>query len=95
MPMFRKKPEIVEAMQLPSAAQEGATLEEMVAAAHGARTIADWCGGKLRINQDGPFLTFYNRCKAKPLDWVVKDEGGTFQVIKPDIFAATYEEVQQ
>ena len=44
-------------------------------------------------------LSFYSNEDETPRivkdDWVVKDENGNFYSVKPDIFKATYEEVEE
>ena len=85
MPMFRKKPVVIEAMQF---APVGSTGED-------AEIIEQWCGGKVTV-EDGYYLmidTLEGQMKASAGDWIIKGVQGEFYPCKPDIFAATYEEV--
>ena len=87
MPYFRKKPVVIEARPF----------TELT-----AREIEQWCveagtdaflvlvygmdQPHLRIRSPGGMLT------ADLGDWVIRD-GGAFSPMKPDLFAATYDEV--
>lgn len=85
---FRKKPVEIEAMQLD---------------ANNAAEVALWCGGALW--EDPMFFpeahrsthvvihTLEGTMHATPGDWVIKGIQGEFYPCKPDIFAATYDEV--
>jgi hypothetical protein len=87
MPMFRKKPVVIEAVQL--------TWENWNA-------ICDfvpipkvgWC-----IDDDLPHIamvidTLEGTHKANENDWIIKGVNGEFYPCKPDIFEKTYEAVE-
>ena len=86
MPMFRKKPVVVEAMQL----TDPNTPEQ----------VAEWCGG--RVEQlpragGGPsccivISTLEGDMRANVNDWIIKGTRGEFYPCKPDCFGDTYEE---
>lgn len=88
MPMFRKKPVVIEAMLW-----DGSILT--------ADLIEDWSGGKTACrvlidakNIVGPFLlidTLEGEMKASVGDWIIRGVKGEFYPCKPDIFAATYD----
>ena len=88
MPLFRKKPVVIEAMQL-----DGHTV-----------AIAEWlteCRQAFRSDTD-PFdakqdvlhiPTLEGEMTASPGDWIIRGVQGEFYPCKPDIFDATYEAV--
>ena len=78
MPKFRKKPVVIEAIQFRGNFDE---LEQFVGG------DAEFRGGKLVI------ATLEGAMTADPDDWIIKGIKGEFYPCKPDIFAATYEEV--
>ena len=89
---YRKKPVVIEAMQLPTDGDIARYVE-----------IADWLSGvgatavpavndlvgtAIRIpTLEGDML-------AQPGDWIIRGVAGEFYPCKPDIFDATYEEVR-
>ena len=87
---YRKKPVVIEAMQLTTA--------------NVMRLAAKWAGGKYREEQkpsdpsdvaywvDIP--TLEGVMKANQGDFLIKGVQGEFYPCKPDIFAATYDEVE-
>ena len=77
MPYYRKKPVVIEARQLTPV---------------NYMEIAVWCGGIARINTV-EIPTLEGTMTASPGDWIIRGVQGEFYPIKPDIFAATYEEV--
>jgi hypothetical protein len=83
---YRKKPVEVEARQL------GNDYDEDCA-------IIGWCGGRaVGIDDevgDGVLAidTLEGTMLAEHGDWIIKGAKGEFYPCKPDIFAATYEEV--
>lgn len=93
MPMFRKKPVVVEAVRFTDQPSEIDGPEpQWYSAAHtidrgdvGSVTYAD---GTLRI------CTLEGEMTASPGDWIVRGIKGEIYPCKPDIFAATYELVQ-
>jgi hypothetical protein len=78
MPMFRKKPVVIEAVQW-----SGLNNNE----------VRDFCrpvklqDGKLRIP------TLEGHIWASPGDWIIKGVNGEFYPCKPDIFEKTYDQV--
>lgn len=87
MKKYRKKPVVIEAMQL--------TKANVVEA-------AIWCGGvhtsitlgpgrrKVRVN----IRTLEGTMAADEGDWIIRGVEGEFYPCKPDIFAKTYEEAE-
>lgn len=82
---FRKKPIVIEAMQLN---------------VKNCEAIADWCGYKgMLIDYLSPkdnFMyidTLEGRMKANFGDWIIKGVKGEFYPCRNDIFEATYEAV--
>lgn len=87
MGMYRKKPVVVEARLL---------AEDV------APEIALWCGGRL-VEDFTPFTkhvlgldipTLEGVMRADVGDWVIRGVKGEFYPCKPDVFAATYEEIE-
>jgi len=91
---FRKKPVVIEAQQV--------TKDSFLSVMRwideeGGRT-GEWCWDK----DDDQFIveryltieTLEGHMKAQENDWVIKGVTGEFYPCKPDIFEATYEEVQ-
>lgn len=86
---FRKKPVVIEAVQLSTGNWQ---------------QIENWSHGKVRPIGD---FTHPNDIKgmniqtlegvmfAEPSDWIIRGIKGEFYPCKPDIFAATYEEVAE
>lgn len=88
MPLFRKKPVVVEARQLLAT-----DVSEMEA-------LAAWCGGRVRgysLPIDQRIIqidTLEGEMEASPGDWIIEGVRGEFYPCKPDIFAMTYEAAQ-
>jgi hypothetical protein len=79
MPMFRKKPVVIEAVQFIAANFN--EIEEFVGG------DAEFRGSELVVaTLEGPL-------RAAPNDWIIKGVKGEFYPCKPDIFEATYEAV--
>jgi hypothetical protein len=85
---FRKKPVVIDAMQLTESCDLNA--------------IRDFLGGesdrniKFSINYIQYTVTIHTlegMMTAQPGDWLIKGVKGEFYPCKPDIFAATYEAV--
>ncbi len=80
MPLFRKKPIIIEARQYTRNGLE-------------AEKVAEWCEGDQNDygvtihTPEGEMLGEYG-------DWIIKGVRGEFYPCKPGIFKETYEEVQ-
>lgn len=85
MPMFRKKPVVIEARLF-----DGDDLESHEA-------LASWCSGKLcGIQLAGRsrvimIQTHEGEMEASHGDWIIKGVKGEFYPCKPDIFALIYD----
>lgn len=82
---YRKKPVVIEAEQL---------TEE------NAPELAEWCGGNLYrrgMDEGGPLciliITLKYTHRADIGDWIAKGAAGEFYLVPPDLFAETYEKV--
>lgn len=82
MGTYRKKPVVVEAVQF----KAGCQMVEL---------IADVVAGRVRYTEAGTMLirTLEGEMLAVPGDWIIRGVKGELYPCKPDIFAATYEEV--
>lgn len=79
MPMYRKRPVVVEAVQFNGNFDE---IEQFVGG------DAEFRGGELLVaTLEGPL-------NASPRDWIIKGVNGEFYPCKPDIFEKTYEAVE-
>lgn len=94
---FRKKPVVIDAMQWDGTV-DGATaiIDATLDSGGTARFVCPEPGGctdetRHRIAID----TLEGTMFADPLDWVIRGIKGEFYPCKPDIFAATYDEVDQ
>jgi hypothetical protein len=89
MPMYRKKPVVIEAIRLPGA-DEDAT-DDVVAQLHHVLRDATWAS-----ERDGALsiTTLEGTMLANPGDWVIRGIKGECYPCKNDIFEATYEPVQ-
>lgn len=81
---YRKKPIVIEAMQLP--ATDCDPSNELIDWLH--TFDADWCS-----SSDGSIeiTTLEGVMTAQPEDWIIKGVKGEMYPCKPDIFEATYE----
>ena len=89
---FRKKPVVIEAIQFD-------TTEGVMAITKFTTGIASMCRvrdtfGDIR-DYDMKIQTLEGEMIVSPGDWVIKGVQGEFYPCKPDIFAATYEEVAE
>lgn len=85
-PRWRKKPVVVDAIQVPLAGEE---IPE---------AFWDWCAehdfDALSDRDEGISIeTLEGTMRADPGDWIIKGIKGEFYPCKPDVFAATYEKV--
>lgn len=78
MPLYRKKPVVIEARVYP---REGMQAE----------AVAKWCGG-MQTDEGCVIHTLEGDHLAQYGDFIIKGVKGEFYPCKPDIFAATYEE---
>ena len=86
MPMFRKKPVVIEAIQFQPV---GSTGEDC------ARVEA-WCGGEVVVDSEGYGIMINpleGAMRGSPGDWIIKGVKGEFYPCRNDIFRMTYEEV--
>jgi hypothetical protein len=90
MPMYRKKPVVIEARRV-----AGMPIN--------VYAVADWCGGKVDTETAAdrrsivPFIlidTLEGTMKANEGDWIIKGVNGEFYPCKPDVFSKTYEPVE-
>jgi hypothetical protein len=83
VPMYRKKPVVVEARQIDSTHYD-----------HMCDILA-WCGG-VPLDDNGHIMgieTLEGFMTADPGDYIICGVAGEFYPCKPDIFEATYESV--
>jgi len=82
MPMFRKKPVVIEARQF-----DGKNGMDLCAWIGGSEHGEDLFGDTIEI------VTLEGTMTASVNDWIIKGVKGEFYPCKPEIFAATYETV--
>lgn len=82
MPRFRKRPVVIEAWQI----VPGQPFPPEIVGQPGISTNS--YTGEVFVNTLEGYMT------AKPGDWIIKGVKGEFYPCKPNIFAATYEEVE-
>lgn len=84
---FRKKPVVIDAEQLhPVDRGSPCNCQEIVA----------WIGASAFIVGEGVEIsTLEGTMRAEPGDWIIKGVKGEFYPCKPDIFAATYEAINE
>jgi hypothetical protein len=82
MAQYRKKPVVIEAVQLPVLEAPAWLADAMDA-------------GTVKIYTDGiaTIYTLEGRMRAELGDWIIRGVKGELYPCKPDIFAATYEVV--
>jgi len=87
MPMFRKKPVVIEGMQL------SADNHQHVATwiAGGGYNVRHWSKPPMRAVTGLVIETLEGDMEAGYGDWIIKGIKGEFYPCKPDIFEATYE----
>lgn len=90
MKKFRKKPVVIEAIQL---GEENAG--EIVGLINGNGAEAFMRGGSGGGSRGGAVFieTLEGRHRADPGDWIIRGVQGEFYPCKPDIFEQTYEPV--
>ena len=99
MARYRKKPVEVEAAQWDGTAEEATRIIEWILAAGAtARYVCSTPDRCAQHNGDTPHSiaidTLEGTMRADLGDWVIKGVKGEFYPVKPDIFAATYEPVE-
>ena len=80
MPKYRKKPVVIEAIELGAMNPKPIWFEDLIRVGSAFRTSDTWT---IRQEDHG--------VRAKVGDYLIKDENGKFSSCKPDIFEATYE----
>ena len=96
MPMFRKKPVVIEAVQW-----TGDNLRQIMTFTDGppetrtAHAGIMWDQYEALVAAEGlKIFTLEGKMRAAVGDWIIKGVKGEFYPCKPDIFAATYEAVE-
>ena len=92
MPKFRKKPVVIEAVQFTLPFPHLRDLPDWL---HYAMKVADV---RFSSRGNGSYLiieTLEGPMEASPGDWIIQGVNGEFYPCKPDIFAATYEPVEE
>lgn len=85
MKKYRKKPVVIEAA---------------LYTGHNGEQLASWCGGSTRgvalppEEQEIAIQTLEGEMRATVGDYIIKGVKGEFYPCKPDIFEASYDEVQ-
>ena len=84
--IYRKKPVEIQAMQVPNFA-DGEANDELI----------DWLGENAYLDDDCEFVIFTleGEMHASTGDYIIRGVNGDFYPCNHDIFAKTYEEVQQ
>lgn len=87
---YRKKPVVIEAVQLLKAGEEptAAWMESFHAF---MEKCADWSSDR---DEGIAIRTLEGTMRADPGDWIIRGVKGEYYPCKPDIFAATYEAVE-
>ncbi|MBN9208165.1 MAG: hypothetical protein J0H96_05805 [Microbacterium ginsengisoli] len=86
---YRKKPVEVEAIQWDGTAEGATPIVDWIRENDGtARLLHGWAVVCLYID------TLEGTMQALPGDWIIRGVQGEFYPCKPDIFAATYDELQ-
>jgi hypothetical protein len=91
MQKFRKKPVVIEAIQFNPEGKR--TLEEF-----GGSMFCQWRVYREPGEDAMPFLsieTLEGTMRANSGDWIIRGVKGEYYPCKPDIFAATYEPVEE
>jgi len=86
MTAYRKKPVVIQAVRVPNDPREFMTVETLEFMKNATWTLAP--EGVNIFTLEGTML-------ASPGDWIIKGVKGEFYPCKPDIFEATYEEVEE
>ena len=89
---FRKKPVVIEAMQVPS--NESLDFSEWV---EKTMELEEWMGDiNATLSRTGIHIpTPEGVMTASPSDWIIRGVKGEYYPCKPDIFEATYELVTE
>ena len=80
---FRKKPVVIEAIQY-------------LGGDESQDDVADFMDAEIAVSDDAILIdTLEGEMMAMPGDWIIKGIKGEFYPCKPDIFAATYDAVEE
>jgi hypothetical protein len=80
---FRKKPVVIEAVQY-------------LGGDESQDNVADFMDANIAVSGDAILIgTLEGEMMATPGDWIIKGIKGEFYPCKPEIFAATYESVEE
>lgn len=80
---FRKKPVVIEAVQY-------------LGGDESQDNVADFMDANIEVSGDAILIgTLEGEMMATPGDWIIKGIKGEFYPCKPEIFAATYESVEE
>lgn len=93
---YRKKPVVIDAMQWDGTAEAATPIIDW--ALEGGVSIRYYCPDGDDCRRDTHVLlvcTLEGAMSALPGDWIIRGVQGEFYPCKPDIFAATYEAVEQ
>lgn len=92
MAKFRKKPVVIEAVRVPTETLPGSLWDEVLRFLKPLKPGIGWTGG----NRTGSIFikTLEGQMEARGGDWIIRGIKGEFYPCKPDIFAATYDEVE-
>ena len=89
MPMFRKRPVEIEAVQFTGSGDSCTALTEFFGGP--AAGVARW---KSCTYDGGYIVTLEGDMEFRPGDWIIRGVQGEFYPCKADIFEATYEPAQ-
>lgn len=81
---FRKKPVVIDAVQWDGTTRGAEVVAAFIGAHHGTLRGREWV-----------IRTLEGTMTAQPHDWIIKGVKDEFYPCKPDIFAATYEPVDE
>ena len=90
MAKFRKKPVVVEAVQVPTEQFNISGWDDVIKFLQLGR--GSWQSGNDSMSVD--IFTLEGKMRADAGDWIIKGVKGEFYPCKPDIFAETYEKVE-
>lgn len=90
MPFFKKKPVVIEAHRFSGSSTDAACFRKWFEGGEYRRSSIQTCDIR-----DLEIHTLEGVMKARPGDYVIKGVNGEFYPCKPEIFAATYEAVEQ
>lgn len=87
---WRKKPVVIEAMQLDGTAEQAMAVCKWVHEG-GGRVMALSTNTGADLFYDLSIRTLEGDMRADPGDWIIRGVKGEFYPCKPDVFAASYE----